>query len=81
MIPLAILAGFAALIYGLWRAYRRWGVCVPSFVAAGVSFLNSAGVISHHSGHEAAGAFSVGVVFLVIGLSQLRAHFTPRRPA
>jgi len=81
MLPLAFLASFAALIYPLWRAYRRWGVCVPSFVAALVSFLNAAGVLSHHSGKAAGGAFCTGVVFLVLGLAQLDAHFTPRRPA
>jgi hypothetical protein len=41
-----ILAALALLIYGVYRATRRWGWGALWLLAAGVSALNASGVVS-----------------------------------
>jgi hypothetical protein len=83
MVPLLILGGLAAIVYAIYRAYRRWGVCALWFFCAGVSFLNWTGTASeylwgplyswnfaHHK--DWGGALIFSVFYFGIGLISLR---------
>ena len=80
---MGLLIIFAASLYALYRASKRWGVAVLYFFAAAVGFLGAAGIVaerlwgpdwswnaSHH--HDLMFAFSAlveSIVFLVLGLA------------
>ena len=81
MVPLLLLAVPVALIYGVWRAYRRWGAAPIYFVAAAVSFAGASGVLAealwgpqwswnfaHHSPAYAKGALVQGIFWLSMGV-------------
>jgi hypothetical protein len=83
MVPLLILGVLAAIVYAIYRAYRRWGVCALWFFCAGVSFLNWTGTTSeyllgplyswnfaHHK--DWGGALIFSVFYFTVALVSLR---------
>ncbi len=81
MVPLIFLGLIAGILYGLYRAYQKWGIAALWFFTAGVSFLGASGVaaeylwgsgwawnLAHHGPGYAWGAFFQGICFLVAGL-------------
>jgi hypothetical protein len=48
VIPLVILGIILFLIYAVYRATRKWGVCFLWFLGAGISFLGAAGVLAEY---------------------------------
>jgi hypothetical protein len=45
-----ILAALVLLIYGIYRATRRWGLAVLWYVGAAASALNASGVVAERLG-------------------------------
>jgi hypothetical protein len=82
-----ILTAIGFLIYGLYRAVRRWGVCAIWYFAAAVTFFDASGVVatrlwgpyyswnlSHHTWNSLPGSLAQLVFALGVGFWSHRWH-------
>jgi len=80
-LQVSIVLGLASLAYALYRGVKQWGASFLWILAAGVSFLNSAGVLAEllwgprwswtftlHGPESACATLFQGICFLVYGL-------------
>jgi hypothetical protein len=78
---LIVLAFVAFVVYGVYRATKRWGTTVLYFLTAGISFLDASGVLAdhvlgarwswnfaHHNSATACGSLAIGMCFLCAGV-------------
>jgi hypothetical protein len=81
MVLLLILGAIVSLVYGVYRAARRWGIWVLWHVAAAVSFLGASGVVAerlwgpkwswnfaHHGKEYAVSALVQGLGCVALGI-------------
>ena len=48
MVPIIMLAALAALGYGLFRLFRKWGLVAVCLLAATVNFIGASGVLAEY---------------------------------
>jgi len=84
------LAALGLLIFGIYRATRRWGVAVLWDVAAGASALDASGVVAErlwgpryswnlaHHGWDSLPASLMTLCFSVVMAHWFRSHSAPR---